>query len=137
MIFSFGQTGNAIEGIPTDSENLHFVRPPKKKRIQAMLQKCRQLKKVSMSKSCFSRMPEKNKAMLKEKGIEIEIAVRQGRPISVPLKKMQHAMEMRKDYQTLREVERVTGIAKSTVHYLEKYAQRAKIKNGNKIIYLK
>lgn len=136
MIFSFGPR-NAVETVSRDSESMHFVRPPKKRHIIAILQKCGRLKKISMSKSCFSRMPEKNRALLTEKGIEIEIAVRQGRPISVPLKKMQHAMEMRKDYQTLREIERVTGIAKSTVHYLEKYAQRTKIKNGNKIIYLK
>jgi len=44
---------------------------------------------------------------------------------------------MRKDHQTLREIERVTGIPKSTVHYLQRYAQRAKIKNGKNIVYLK
>ena len=90
-----------------------------------------------MSKSCIARMPKKNIAMLRKKGVAIGTETRAGRPISVPLEKMQQALEMRKDYQSLREVEKVTGISKSTVHYLEKYAQRAKIKNGKRIIYLK
>jgi len=75
--------------------------------------------------------------LLEGKGIRVETVSRQGRPISVPLRKMQHALELRKDFQSLREVERVTGISKSTVHYLEKYAQRAKLKNGKRVIYLK
>ena len=41
------------------------------------------------------------------------------------------------DYQSLREIERLTEIPKSTVHYLVKYAEREKIKKGNTTIYLK
>jgi len=136
MIFSV-LPGMPLKDVPKEAEQLHFVRPMKKKSIEAVLKKCAALKSVSMSKSCTKRMPEAGLKLLREKGIRIESASRQGRPISVPLTKMQHVLEMRKDYQSLREVERVTGISKSTVHYLEKYAQRAKIKNGNKVIYLK
>jgi len=85
----------------------------------------------------MQRMPKESLGMLREKQVAIVEKARQGRPISVPLPKMQHALEMRKDFQSLREVERVTGISKSTVHYLEKYAKRAKVKSGKKILYLK
>ncbi len=127
----------ALKDIPAEAEQLHFVRPVKKKLVAGIVKKCKNLAKVSMSRSCMQRMPEKSLALLKKKGIKIDGTKRPGRPIGIPLKKMQHALEMRKDYQSLREVERVTGISKSTVHYLEKYAQRAKIKNGGKVIYLK
>ena len=126
-----------LKDIPQDTRHLHFVRPTKRKLVEGILRKCRNLKTVSMSKSTAKRMPEKTQALLKKKGVKVEEASRQGRPISVPLNKMQHALEMRKDYQSLREIERVTGISKSTVHYLEKYAERSKLKSGKKVIYLK
>lgn len=136
MIFSvLPETG--LGDIPKEAEQLHFVRPPKKKLLLGILRKCKGLKEVSMSGSCRKRMPGKSLAMLREKGVRLEAAARPGRPISVPLQKMQHALELRKDYQSLREVQRVTGISKSTVHYLERYAQRAKLKNGKNVIYLK
>ncbi|MBN2067732.1 MAG: hypothetical protein JW744_04655 [Candidatus Diapherotrites archaeon] len=127
----------ALRDIPGGAEQLHFVRPVKRKQVEAILQKCKGLERVSMSKSCMHRMPGKNLALLKNKGIRVESAKKAGRPISAPLEKMQHALEMRKDHQSLREIERVTGISKSTVHYLERYAQRSKVKNKGKVIYLK
>lgn len=136
MIFSVSPE-TRLGNIPKEAEQLHFVRPVKKELLKGILRKCKNLQLVSMSKSCLQRMPAKNMRMLRKKGIRIETAARQGRPISVPLQKMRHALEMRKDYQSLREVERVTRIPKSTVHYLERYAQRAKLKNGKKVIYLK
>lgn len=136
MIFSVS-TESTLQDIPKECQNLHFVRPVKKDKLEQILKKCPNLEKVSMSKSCLERMPKKNVKMLEGKGVQIEKQARQGRPISMPLEKMQHVLEMRKDYQSLREVERVTGVSKSTVHYLEKYAKRAKIKSGRKVIYLK
>jgi hypothetical protein len=136
MIFSVEQ-GTGLKDIPKEAVHLHFVRPVKRKLLEGILRKCKGLKSVSMSKSTAKRMPEKSLALLRKKGVRVEQASRQGRPISVPLAKMQHALEMRKDYQSLREIERVTGISKSTVHYLEKYAERSKLKSGKKVIYLK
>ncbi len=136
MIFSV-LTGMPLKDIPKEATQLHFVRPVKKELVEKILKKCKGLRQATMSKSCLARMPKKNIAMLKKKGVVVEIETRAGRPISVPLEKMQQALEMRKDYQSLREVEKVTGISKSTVHYLEKYSQRAKIKNGKRVIYLK
>ncbi len=136
MIFSV-MPDTPLREIPKEAQQLHFVRPIKKEKVDAILKKCSGLEKVSMSKSSLARMPRKSIKALEKKGVEIEKVSRQGRPISVPLEKMRHALEMRQDFQSLREVERVTGISKSTVHYLEKYAQRAKVKNGKKVIYLK
>ena len=127
----------ALKDVPKEAVQLHFVRPVKKEMLEKILKKCIGLKQVTLSKSCLARMPKKNIAMLEKKDIAIRTEARAGRPISVPLEKLQQVLEMRKDYQSLREVEKVTGISKSTVHYLEKYAQRAKIKNGKKVIYLK
>lgn len=136
MIFSVSP-GTGLAGIPADARQLHFVRPVKAKEIESILGKCRALKEVSLSKSCLARMPKKGLGLLEKKGIKVATVSRRGRPISVPLRKMRHALELRRDFQSLREVERVTGISKSTVHYLERYAKRAKLKNGNRVIYLK
>ena len=136
MIFSV-LPGMALKDIPKEAIQLHFVRPVKKELLEKILKKCGGLKQVTLSKSCLARMPKKNIALIRKKDIIIRTETRAGRPISVPLEKMQQALEMRNDYQSLREVEKVTGISKSTVHYLEKYAQRAKIKNKGKVIYLK
>jgi hypothetical protein len=136
MIFSV-LPGTRVADIPVEATGLHFVRPVKKDLLEGLLKKCTMLEAVSASKSCFARMPAKSISLLKQKGIALETLARPGRPVSMPLEKMRQALEMRKDYQSLREVERVTGISKSTVHYLEKYAKRSKIKNGKKVIYLK
>jgi len=136
MIFSV-LPGMALKDIPKKAIQLHFVRPVKKELLGKILKKCDGLKQVTLSKSCLARMPKKNIALIRKKDIDIGTETRAGRPISVPLEKMQQALEMRKDYQSLREIEKVTGISKSTVHYLEKYAQRTKIKNKGKVIYLK
>jgi len=136
MIASVGP-GTSLWQLPDDARQLHFVRPVKKRLLRGILKRCKGLEEITMSRSCMLRMPEESMQMLREKGLRIVEKTRRGRAISVPLEKMQHALEMRKDFQTLREVERVTGISKSTVHYLEKYAKRAKVKNGKRIYYLR
>jgi len=136
MIFSV-LPGTRIGKIPKEAAQLHFVRPVKGKLVEGLLRKCSGLEEVSLSKSCLHRMPEKSLKLLKGRGVRLRTEARPGRPISMPLKKMQHALELRKDFQSLREVERVTGISKSTVHYLEKYAKRSKLKSGKNVIYLK
>ena len=123
--------------VPADATQLHLVRPVKSELLAGIVRKCGSLEKISLSKSCLHRMPAQSRQLLQRKGIALVEQNRPGRPIGVPLQKMLHALEMRKDYQTLREIERVTGIPKSTVHYLQRYAQRAKIKNGKNVVYLK
>lgn len=129
--------GSKLGDVPADAAELHLVRPVKSELISGILRKCSSLEKISLSKSCLRRMPVQSRQLLQHKGIALVEQNRPGRPIGLPLQKMLHALEMRKDHQTLREIERVTGIPKSTVHYLQRYAQRTKIKNGKNIVYLK
>lgn len=106
--------------------------------ISSILRKCNGLKKISLSNSCFNRLPLKAKKLLKGHGIEFEIDSRKGRALSIGLEKVREIFELsKKDRQSLREIERITGVPKSTVHYLLKYADRGKIKKGNAILYLK
>ena len=129
--------GTTLSEIPSEATGLHLVRPVKKKLLASVLQKCPGVERVTASRSCLGRMTPACLEMLRENGFEVAVETKPGRAIGMPLKKMLHALEMRNDYQSLREIERVTGIPKSTVHYLQKYAQRAKVKNGKKVIYLK
>jgi len=126
-----------IKTIPPEASEIHLVRPVKQKKIGVLLKKHPALKIFSLSKSCLQRLPEKTKKLLKEKGIELKIESKRGRAIEIGLEKMLHVIEMRRDFQPLREIEDITGIPKSTIHYLEKYAQRVKVKKGNSIVYLK
>lgn len=126
-----------IEDIPRETDAIHLVRPVGRKKIEKILEKCSGCRELSMSKSCFKRLPEKTRKVIEKKGAMIGVESKRGRAISLPLEKMLRAIELRKDFQSLREIERLTEIPKSTVHYLVKYAHREKIKKGNTTIYLK
>ncbi len=135
MKYSITDTTN-IEKIPRDTQEIHLTRPIKLKKLKALIEKC-SIKRITIATSCLSRLSSKTKKMIKEKGIELGMEKCRGRPISLPLDKLLNIIELRKDFQTLREIEKVTGIPKSTVHYLVKYADRAKIKKDREVIYLK
>jgi len=122
--------------IQAEVNAIHLVRPVKKKKMEAILGKCG-CREVSMSKSCLKRLPAKTRKAIEANGANIRVEEKRGRAIGIPLEKMMHAIELRKDYQSLREIERLTEIPKSTVHYLVKYAHRDKVKKGGKTIYLK
>ena len=128
---------SSAKNIPRETEEIRLSRPVKHKALLELLEKIPSIKKISMNKSCFQRMPAKTKEMLEQKNIEVKIETGRGRPIGISLEKMLHIIEMRKDFQPLREIQGVTGIPKSTVHYLVKYAQRQKIRKGKEIVYLK
>jgi len=125
-----------IDKVPKDTTEIHLVRPIKKEKLEALFNKCK-ITKISLSTSCLKRLPSKAQKKIKEKGIQLTIEKRRGRALDFPLEKMLQMIEMRKDYQSIREIEKVTGIPKSTVHYLLKYADRGKIKKGSTVIYLK
>jgi len=136
MKIAIKQETNANQ-LPRDTEDIHMVRPVKQKTLKEIVEKCAALKKISLSKSTLARLPEKTKKLLKEKRMELNIESSRGRAIGIGLEKMLHVIEMRKDHQPLREIENITGIPKSTVHYLVKYSQREKIKKGKDVVYLK
>ncbi|MFA5357605.1 MAG: hypothetical protein WC308_01650 [archaeon] len=125
-----------IEKIPSDTEEIHLTRPIKVKSLKKLLAKCH-IRKITLSGSCFQRLSPKTKKIVAENGIELATEKKRGRAISIPLKTLLYIIELKKDYQSIREIEKLTGIPKSTVHYLVKYAERAKIHKGKEIIYLK
>lgn len=125
-----------INKIPKDTTEIHLVRPIKKNFLIEII-KTKPIQKISLSESCYKRIPKKTRDWLKEKKIELLIERRMGRPLNISMEKMLEIIELRKDYQSIREIEKITAVPKSTIHYLIKYATRAKIKKGQTIIYLK
>lgn len=130
----YSDTG--IEKIPANTDAVLLVRPIKVKKLEKILKKCNSLKTIALSKSCNARLNEKAKRMVRDKGVELKIEKNAGRAISIDLEKMIKAIEMRKDFRPLREIEETTGIPKSTIHYLTKQSQRKKVKKGKDVIYL-
>ena len=126
-----------ISKVPGDAESIHLVRPLSYEKMLALIKRCKRLKSVSMSASTHGRLARKVKRLLEEKGLRIILTSERGRAIGIPLAKIKQAIEMRRDFRPLREIEQITGIPKSTIHYLEKYSLRRKIKRGCTIIYLK
>jgi len=59
-----------------------------------------------------------------------------GRPIAQDPEKMKKALALYKSGFSYREIEKKTGLPKSSVHYLIKKAKRNKIKNGSEIYSL-
>ncbi len=125
-----------IDSIPKDTTEIHLVRPIKWDNLNTLITKC-PIKTITISTSCLKRLPTKTQKRLKDKGITMSLEKRRGRAIDLPMDKMLQIIELRKDYQTVREIEKITGIPKSTVHYLLKYADRGKIKKGQNVVYLK
>jgi len=125
-----------IENVPKDTTEVHLVRPIKKEKLEALLKKCA-IRAITLSGSCLKRLPTKTQKLIKGKGIDVKVEKRRGRALSMQLDKMLQVIELRKDYQSVRDIEKITGIPKSTIHYLLKYADRGKIRKGNTIVYLK
>jgi hypothetical protein len=125
-----------ISRIPRDTTEVHLVRPIKKEALTELLNN-RQIERMTVSLSCLKRLPQKAQEQIKAKGIELEQEKRRGRALDITMEQMLEIIELRKDYQSIRSIENVTGVPKSTIHYLLKYADRGKIKKGNTVIYLK
>jgi hypothetical protein len=127
---------SVVDKIPADTEAIHLTRPAKHSLLEKLFKKCN-IREVTISKSCFKRLPEKTKKLFETSNANIIIEQKRGRAIDIPLEKMLEIIELRKDFQSIREIERLTGTPKSTIHYLIKYAERSKIKKGNQVVYLK
>jgi hypothetical protein len=125
-----------IGQVPKDTNKIHLVRPVKKELLDDLLNN-RPVQEITLSESCYKRMPKKAIDKIKEKNIKLLTEKRRGRALNVSMDTMLEIIELRKDYQSIREIEKVTGVPKSTIHYLLKYADRGKIKKGNTVIYLK
>ena len=135
MKYSITEETN-IDSIPKDTTEIHLVRPIKWDKLNSLITKC-PIRTITLSTSCLKRLPTKTQKRLKDKGVSLGVEKRRGRAIDIPMDKMLQIIELRKDYQTVREIEKITGIPKSTVHYLLKYADRGKIRKGANVVYLK
>jgi len=125
-----------IKSINKDCDELHLTVAVSKKNMQKILLSCKKIKTMTVSKSTKDRISEGTKKLIKNKGINFYIKTEQGRPIDIPIDKMQKIVEMHKDF-SYRDLADKLGVPKSTIHYLIKKSKKKKIKDGNKIIYLK
>lgn len=125
-----------ISGINVNCQELHITRAFSKKNLTKILTRCSRLKIITVSNSTNERISKALKEFIKKKGVSIIIKKEQGRPIDIKVEKLQKILQQYKDY-SYRDLEKKLGISKSKIHYLIKYSKRKKIKDGNKIIYLK
>lgn len=134
MRYSVGpetDTGN----IPADAESVHMVRPTSIGKLGRLIKKCG-LKKISLSSSCAARLSARARKLIREMGVELSIESRRGRALGIGLERMRNAIEMHRIDVPYRKIEERTGIPKSTAHYLIKYANRDKVKQGKQVVYL-
>jgi len=128
--------GTNIDKIPADVTGIHLVRPVSHEKIEKALEKCGNIREITLSNSCMKRLSGTTKKMLRSKVPRIDVLPTRGRAIEIPMQRMLQAIEMAKDHRPLREIEELTGIPKSTVHYLVRYADRKKVKQGTLTIHL-
>ncbi len=126
-IYSSNQT------IPSNTEEIHLIRPINAKKLIALMNKG--IQKISMSQTTFNRLNKKAKEHAENKGIELIINSSRGRAIELNLNQVKEIISMYRDDKSFREIEKKIGIPKSTAHYLIKYSKRKKLKNEKKIIY--
>lgn len=113
---------------------MHLSRPPKAGDVKKML--AAGINDFRMPQSCIERLPKKTAKLIQEAGAKITIESSAGRPIGLDLETILEVAELHRDNRTYREIEEITGIPKSTCHYLIKYAERQKIKKGKRTVYL-
>jgi len=112
----------------------HFVRAPKSKELEKVLRNG--VREIYMSKSAKERLSTKSKKMIKSAGATVIVESVRGRPLELSPQQISQVVELQKDHRTFREIENIMGVSKSTAHYLIKYAERQKMKQGKKVIYL-
>ena len=128
-------TATDIRKIPENADELHLVRPVKKSVLEALFRKC-SIRKITLSKSCAKRLGAKTRKFMRDNGVEVVEQHNRGRALSLDLEKIRQVVEYHKDHLSYRKIQGLTGIPKSTIHYLVRYAGRSKVKSGKNIVYL-
>ncbi len=113
---------------------VHFTRPPKAGELKTVFRNG--TTEIHMAQSAQKRLSGKAKKMINDAGAAVIIESSRGRPLELSPKQIAEIVEMHRDNRSFREIEKTTGVSKSTAHYLIKYAERQKLKVGKKIIYL-
>ncbi|MDD3177942.1 MAG: hypothetical protein PHR26_00310 [Candidatus ainarchaeum sp.] len=125
-----------ISKINNSCKELHITQAFSYKTAEKIYNKSKKINLITVSKSTKERISPKTKQFLKSKNINLVIKKEQGRPIDIPIEKLNQIIKMHKDY-SYRDLAEKLKIPKSTIHYLIKKSKKKKLKNGNKIIYLK
>jgi len=115
-------------------EKVHFTRAPNAKELDKVLKNG--ASQIYMTESAKQRLSRKTAKKIKDSEATILIESARGRPIDLDLQTISEIVELHRDHRTFREIERITGVSKSTAHYLIRYAERQKIKKGKKVVYL-
>ena len=123
---------NKINKLDRNCETLHVTKPFSKKSFVNIFAHCKHLKTITLSLSTKERLSKPVKDYLKSKHVLLQVKKTQGRPIGVPLVKLEKILSMYKDYY--RELSEVR-CPKSTIHYIMK--RQKQNKDDNKIVYLK
>lgn len=126
---------SSIENVPRNAEEVYLARPLKIKKLEKLLKRS-PIKKIFLSNSSSKRLPSKTKKFLQEKEIELVLDSRRGRAIELDLQKIAQLRELKEDGRSYREIEKELFVPKSTCHYIVKYADRSKVKNGKNTIIL-
>ena len=124
-----------VSSVPKDIERVHLVRPVAAAKLENLLNR-RNIRDIDLSKSCLHRLSRSAKQLLKERGIKLVLQERRGRAIDLDIKQIKRIIDLYRDDKTFREIGAETGVPKSTVHYLVKYADRTKIRVGGRLLYL-
>src|SRR3989344_9012819 len=99
---------------------MHLSRPPAIARLRRLIGSG--VKSFFMPASCFERLSSKARGLLDLCGAEVIIESSRGRPINITPEMLLEIVELHRDNMTYRQIEQITKIPKSTVHYLIKYA---------------
>ena|SRR3989338_7004706 len=113
---------------------VHFSRPPTLAQVRLAIKAGHS--KIFLPASSFTRMGLKSRKALEDSGAQVVLENSRGRPIEIGVEKLMEIIELHRDNRTFRQIEKATGVPKSTVHYLVKYAERQKLRKGKDVVYL-
>lgn len=130
-------TKTPLREIPREVSSIHLVRPLGHNKLGQLLRRCPKLKRITLASSSLSRLSKKSRQLLEARGITLQVSNARGRAISVPPAKIKEIAELHEDYLSIRRIARITGVPKSTVHYLLKRSKRLKLKHQKHVIHLK
>lgn len=122
--------------LPSDLEQVHLTRPLSGKKLKLVIQRCPSIRTIGMSPSVEKRLAPGTRKWVNEKGISLVRNHRAGRALNIDLSQIKTIADLRKDFLSMREISKRTGIPKSTIHYLLKKAKRTKLKKGKQVIYV-
>lgn len=125
-----------LENISHELTDIHLARPFSHEVALQLLSRAPRLKDITLSNSTYLRLSEKTINLLKERDIVIRKKNVAGRALSIELEKLIEIIQMKKYGDSLRTIGKEYGLAKSTVHYLFKYAKRNKLYVGKKTVIL-